>query len=113
MLNKEKINLKEEISKLEKLSGKKVLLKDSVRHGMFPYFSVNRKTLEISTGTVSSDLAVSAVFENRPNPSYYSFCDEGWGMNSCEAAAKMAQEMVKKGASDEETDEVIYNKYTK
>jgi 8-oxo-dGTP pyrophosphatase MutT (NUDIX family) len=86
-------------------------LEESVRHGAYPYFSIDKKTFKISTGIADNDLAEEAVFMNRDRNNTYAYCSSAWSISTCEEAAKTAQELVKKNISNEEIDEVIREKY--
>lgn len=85
---------------------------ESVRHGVYPWFSINKKTFKISYGEADNDLAADAFFEYLEEDEY-GMCREDWSMGMRDQAAEQAVEMIKQGKSNKELDEEFGDWYEK
>lgn len=79
---------------------------ESVRHGHFPYFSIDRSTFAVRFDAASNDLAVDAINYN-DSKTHFSFCSENWSMTKCQAVASDVVKMLKAGKSDKEIKEFL------
>jgi len=80
---------------------------ESVRHGAFPYFRIDKKTYDITEGIADNDLAEDAVNYPRDNKNYYQYCSSGWSVGQCHLIAVKAVELLKSGMSVEEIDDKL------
>jgi len=80
---------------------------ESVRHGAFPYFRIDKKTYKIEDGIADNDLAEDAVNYPRDNKNYYQYCSSGWSVSQCHSIAVKAVELLKKGMSVEDMDDKL------
>ena len=72
---------------------------ESVRHGVFPYFTIDLSDYSITYGEVDNDLSEDAVNDdlyNRKFDKYLQVCSS-WSRSRCEYEAKNAVEQLKKG----------------
>lgn len=67
-------------------SAQRIGVNESVRHGVFPYFTVKLDTLTATFSEVSNDLAQDAVLEGNDDPNIITFCTS-WSRGQCESVA--------------------------
>jgi hypothetical protein len=91
----------------------KHLQKESVRHGVFPWFTVDRKAKELKFGELDNDIAQDAFYEaiddygRNKNPNMYGHCRSDWSRSMCIASGKQALELVKQGKTNAEIDKLL------
>ncbi len=88
-------------------------ISESVRHGSFPYFVIDRETFSVDKGNASNDLAVDAI--NYPydgqEETHFGYCIENWSESMRDSASEVAVSMLKNGKSDGEIREFLDEKY--
>lgn len=77
---------------------------ESVRHGAFPYFRIDKNTYEIKEGIADNDLAEDAINYPRERKDFYSYCSSHWSVGQCHSIALKAVELLKKGMTVEDMD---------
>ena len=80
---------------------------ESVRHGVFPYFRINKDTLKVETGIADNDLAEDAINWPREREKSYQWCSGNWSVSMCESKAEEALELLKSGKTVDEMDKIL------
>lgn len=85
---------------------------ESVRFGVYPYFVIDRETLNVKKGEVENDLAQDAIqWDVYKHPDkLYGICISDWNKSMRDNAAETALELIKQGKTNKEIDEVFKEK---